>query len=125
MWKCVLGISLQWPVVPEDKIITQTSSGDNTGKIKGYVTSLLNFGHKLVTVINLLKFKTNRQFAELAVHVIEKEQCTIAGMYGPALLELLDDKHLKCSHFPLKCGPDVYLSHHVSRANLTVFIYDF
>lgn len=71
--------------------------------IGGYVTSLLNFGHKLVTMTNLLKFKTSRQFAELAVHVIEKEQCTIAGMYGPALLELLDDKHLKCSHFPLKC----------------------
>ncbi|CAC5412923.1 unnamed protein product [Mytilus coruscus] len=46
--------------------------------------------------------RTARQFAKLTANVIEKENCTFAGMYGPSLLVFSDDE-VKCSSFPLKC----------------------
>ncbi|CAC5381034.1 unnamed protein product [Mytilus coruscus] len=71
--------------------------------VGGYVFSLLNFGNTLVTVTSYLNnMRTARQFAKLTANVIEKENCTFAGMYGPSLLEFSDDE-VKCSSFPLKC----------------------
>ncbi|XP_052077609.1 medium-chain acyl-CoA ligase ACSF2, mitochondrial-like [Mytilus californianus] len=71
--------------------------------IGGYVFSLLNFGNTLVTVTSYLNnMRTARQFAKLTANVIEKENCTFAGMYGPSLLVFSDDE-VKCSSFPLKC----------------------
>lgn len=69
--------------------------------IGGYVVSLLNFGHTLITVTELMKFRTTKDFALMAATVIERENCTAAGLYGPALLEYLSGD-VKCSKFPLK-----------------------
>ncbi|VDI46454.1 Hypothetical predicted protein [Mytilus galloprovincialis] len=71
--------------------------------IGGYVFSLLNFGNTLVTVTSYFNnISTARQFSKLTAKVIEKENCTFAGIYGPSLLEFSDGE-INCSSFPLKC----------------------